>query len=95
MEIFEVHLTNDEKIAISDLVKELEVYSGRDPGSELQEGMQNMIYNIARKNNLDPRKFFRLMYRILINSDSGPKLGNYIVDLGIDRVRGILVNYCS
>jgi lysyl-tRNA synthetase class 1 len=94
-EIFEVHLTNDEKIAILDLVRELESYSGRDPSSELEEGIQNMIYNVARKNNLDARKFFKLMYRILINSDSGPKLGNYIVDLGIDRVKGILVNYCS
>jgi lysyl-tRNA synthetase, class I len=94
-EIFKLQLTHDEKIALSDLVKELETYSGQDPGADLQAGMQNMIYTIARKNNLDPRKFFKLMYRILINSDSGPKLGNYIVDLGIDRVRNILINYCS
>jgi lysyl-tRNA synthetase, class I len=94
-EIFEIPLARDEKIAIMDLVKELESYSGRDPSPELQTDLQNMIYITARRNKLDPRKFFKLMYRLLINSESGPKLGNYIVDLGVERVRGILIKYCS
>lgn len=94
-EIFEIPLAKDEKIAIMDLVKEFESYSGRDPSPELQTDLQNMIYVTARRNKLDPRKFFKLMYRLLINSESGPKLGNYIVDLGVERVRGILIKYCS
>jgi len=31
-----------------------------------------------------------LIYRILINSERGPKLGNYIVDLGIKNVIALL-----
>jgi len=35
------------------------------------------------------------MYKMLINADSGPRLGAYITDLGKDRIRSIIDPYVS
>jgi lysyl-tRNA synthetase class 1 len=48
--------------------------------------VQTLIFNNAKNNNLQPKDIFKLLYMILINAEKGPKLGNYIVDLGIDNV---------
>ena len=53
--------------------------------------IQNTIFETARKFDVKPRDFFKILYIILLNTERGPKLGPYIVDLGIDRVK-IMIN---
>ena len=53
---------------------------------DLAQGVQTIIFNNAKNNNLQPKEIFKLLYKILINAEKGPRLGNYIVDLGIDNV---------
>ena len=53
---------------------------------DLAQDVQTIIFNNAKSSNLQPKEIFRLLYKILINSEKGPRLGNYIVDLGIDNV---------
>jgi len=53
---------------------------------ELAQEIQSVIFNNAKSNNLQPREVFRLFYQILINSERGPRLGNYIADLGLQTV---------
>jgi lysyl-tRNA synthetase class 1 len=53
---------------------------------DLAQDIQTIIFNNAKNNNLKPKEIFRLLYMILINAEKGPRLGNYIVDLGIDNV---------
>ena len=53
---------------------------------DLAQDIQTIIFNNAKNNNLQPKEIFRLLYTILINAEKGPRLGNYIVDLGIDNV---------
>lgn len=53
---------------------------------DLAQEVQTIIYNNAKINNLQPKEIFKLLYKILINAEKGPRLGNYIVDLGIDNV---------
>jgi lysyl-tRNA synthetase class 1 len=52
----------------------------------LSQNIQTIIFTNAKENNIEPKDFFRLFYKILINADRGPRLGNYIVDLGIRNV---------
>ena len=92
-ETFNIELAQDEIVAIGELLKELESLSGTTQTEESQNELQNAIYNAARRNNIQPRKFFKLMYKMLINSESGPKLGNYMFDSGIERTRSILIKY--
>ena len=54
--------------------------------NDLAQEVQTIIFNNAKGNNLQPKEIFKLLYKILINTEKGPRLGNYIVDLGIDNV---------
>lgn len=38
----------------------------------------------------DQREFFRLLYRLLVDADRGPRLPTLLLALGADRVRGLL-----
>ncbi len=53
---------------------------------ELYQKVQTIIFQKSKENSIQPKDFFKLFYRILINAEKGPRLGNYIVDLGIKNV---------
>src|SRR6266700_1978958 len=53
--------------------------------------LQNSVFTIAKKHGLQPAQFFKALYRILIGSDSGPRLGPYIVAMGRENVAAALV----
>ena len=65
--------------------------SNNNDNDELAQEIQSIIFHSAKSNNLQPKEVFRLFYRILINSERGPRLGNYIADLGLSNVIPILV----
>jgi len=79
IEVEPVELSINEKNAIRDLIPLLEE-------NESGEVIQQAIFETARNNSLKPRKFFRLLYRILLGTDSGPKLGPYIAIAGPKKV---------
>ncbi|MCP8314725.1 MAG: lysine--tRNA ligase [archaeon] len=77
-------LKDNEKRAIKELAEfVLEV--------EDAEKIQEEIFEVARKNDLDPPILFKSIYRILIGSDRGPRLGRYIVDIGREEVSRLLL----
>ncbi len=55
------------------------------------EELQNRIYEIGKETG-DVKRFFRMLYRILINKDFGPRAGPFIISIGKERVREILEN---
>ena len=57
--------------------------------------VQNIIFETSRKFNVKPRDFFKILYVILLNTERGPKLGPYIVDLGIDRVKTMINDHLN
>jgi len=57
--------------------------------------IQNAIFNIAKKQNLKPVKFFKMLYQIFIGEQFGPKLGPYILELGKEKAITILKRYAS
>ena len=59
---------------------------------DLAQDVQTIIFNNAKSSNLQPKEIFRILYKILINTEKGPKLGNYIVDLGIENVVKLIEN---
>ncbi|MCW3981867.1 MAG: lysine--tRNA ligase [Candidatus Bathyarchaeota archaeon] len=50
------------------------------------ESIQSAIFDIARKHNVSPKHFFRILYKILLGTSVGPRLGPYIVDMGRENV---------
>ena len=52
--------------------------------------LQNSVFTIAKKHNLEPGLFFKTLYRVLIGSDHGPRLGPYILAMGRENVASAL-----
>jgi len=57
------------------------------------EDLQNSIYQIAKKNNVQPKDFFQILYRIILSTTRGPKIGPFISDIGRKKVSQILSSY--
>jgi len=51
-----------------------------------ENNIQNTIFTISRKNDLKPENLFKILYRILLGVDRGPRLGPYIVSMGTQKV---------
>lgn len=61
-------------------------------GSDDEVYLQNSIFTIAKKHNLQTGPFFKTLYRVLIGSDSGPRLGPYILAMGRENVAAALAS---
>jgi lysyl-tRNA synthetase class 1 len=59
--------------------------------SDDENYLQNSVFTIAKKHNLEPGPFFKTLYRVLIGSDHGPRLGPYILAMGRENVASALV----
>jgi lysyl-tRNA synthetase class 1 len=90
-----VEMTSIQKDVISNIGNELSNLASnlennrkdaKTQDDDLAQDVQTIIFNNAKNNNLQPKEIFKLLYKILINAEKGPRLGNYIVDLGIDNV---------
>jgi lysyl-tRNA synthetase, class I len=71
---------------LSMIANELEDSDVQIDNEELSQKIQTIIFLKSKENNIEPKDFFKIFYKILINVERGPKLGNYIVDLGIRNV---------
>jgi lysyl-tRNA synthetase class 1 len=74
-----VSLKNEEKNAITALIKALE-------NEDEPDKIQNAIFNAAKTNGLKPSAFFKTLYAILMGAPQGPRLGPYILAMGKQNV---------
>jgi len=70
-----IELNEIERKAITELVEKLR--STEDPNI-----IQSSIFEIARANGIKPKRFFQTLYRILLGTPYGPRLGPYLIDMG-------------
>ena len=85
-----IQLEDRQKKAIADVLSHLNLIADQMERSatsfeteELYQKVQTIIFQKSKENGIQPKDFFKLFYSILINAEKGPRLGNYIVDLGI------------
>src|SRR3989344_4380523 len=57
------------------------------------DDLQNTIYQIAKKNNVQPKDFFKILYQIILSTNRGPKIGPFILDIGRKKVSQTLASY--
>jgi lysyl-tRNA synthetase class 1 len=74
-----IEIDEKRKMAIEELIKAIE---REDDGEKLQKE----IFEIARSSGVEIQEFFKLVYRIILNSDKGPKLGPYIIESGKENI---------
>jgi len=82
----ELEIDDSTKAALKQLVKLLKE-------KDEIEDLQNSIYSIAKENQVQPKDFFRIIYRILLAGPRGPKLGRYIEDIGKKKVADDISNH--
>ena len=68
-----------EKRAVNELIEFLKT-------EESAEKIQNAIFQIARKHEIKPSNFFKVLYLILLGTQKGPRLGPYMVAMGRESV---------
>jgi lysyl-tRNA synthetase class 1 len=85
-EKFQIDVNEAERKALSELIELTR--KENDP-----KILQGNIFEIARRNGLEPKEFFTLLYKILVNAEKGPRLGPYIVDIGNEKVVEMLSQY--
>jgi lysyl-tRNA synthetase class 1 len=73
-------LTSEEKKAIEELIQVLQTEE------EDETRIQGEIFSIARKHNVQPSRFFKTLYTILLGVSQGPRLGPYIIAMGKENV---------
>ncbi|HJT84293.1 MAG TPA: lysine--tRNA ligase [Nitrososphaeraceae archaeon] len=91
-EKYDLTLESNQREAILELVTHLDTYNERNPNDPSSD-IQTIIYETSKKYSIQPKDFFKLLYKILIHTDRGPKLGNYIVDIGINKACKIIKKY--
>lgn len=74
-----VELTGEEKKALTELITKLQIEN--EP-----EKIQNAIFNAAKNNGVQPGGFFKTLYKILMGSPQGPRLGPYVLAMGRQNV---------
>jgi lysyl-tRNA synthetase class 1 len=89
-QVLAISLNSNEKKALIELVQTLRSYIGTEGRQNTPLELQTKIFEIARNNAVRPKDFFRLIYNLILHSDRGPRLGNYVVDLGIQKTCEIL-----
>jgi len=89
----DIEMNDIQRKAIRELLDAIKDFSRKGEDSETPNELQSRIFDIARNNGLEPKEFFRLLYRMLINADRGPRIANYIIDLGLERTSKIIREY--
>ncbi|MCX7023845.1 MAG: lysine--tRNA ligase [Spirochaetes bacterium] len=64
--------------------------AGRDLG---ETALSERIYSIAQENGIEPKDFFKIVYRALLDRERGPRLAQFILAVGADRIGKILSVY--
>jgi lysyl-tRNA synthetase class 1 len=88
-----LELTIRDRTALMELIRGLEDFKGKEGFDESPRNLQSMIFDISRRNGIGIKEFFTLLYRILVGADKGPRIGNYVLDLGIERTCNLVQSY--
>jgi lysyl-tRNA synthetase, class I len=92
-EAVEIEMDQSQRKAMAEILNTARSFIGSEEDPETPKNLQSKVFEIARNNGLEPKEFFKLLYRILINADRGPKIGNYVIDLGLERTSQIFEKY--
>ena len=74
--------TDNERDALVELARKLELLDENFEASEIQQAILDVGKNKGFENNRD---WFKLIYEVLLGSQSGPRLGSFFSLLGKDK----------
>ena len=76
-------LTDDEKVILVEIAQSIR----KDPDPD---SIQTSIFSIAKSHGTKPGAMFRILYKLIIGRDSGPRLGPLVAALGAEKVADLI-----
>lgn len=67
------------------LIRELNSFLKSCSDDVTADSIQNELYRIARENGVEMKDWFKLLYQVLIGSESGPRFGSFIALYGVEN----------
>lgn len=93
---FRLRPENAEALAVSqaesNLIKSLEKEITAHFSEYTEITLSETIYKLAQEHNTEPKDLFKLVYRVLIGKEMGPRLAGFILNIGQERVLKRLQN---
>lgn len=80
-----VEWTDRERAALETLAGEVENLDSHDENS-----LGEAVYRIAEEHGMEPKDFFKTVYRALIAKDRGPRLAGFILTAGKEKIESAL-----
>jgi lysyl-tRNA synthetase, class I len=90
---FEVQLSDLNRKAVQELIEAVRPFAGLTDTADNAKNLQSKVFHTARTNGIEPKDFFSLLYRMFLNANRGPRIGNYFLDLGVERAINTLESY--
>ncbi len=90
---FGIQLSESQRKAVAELIGVMNAFVKMPSTSDNAKALQSRVFDVARNNNIEPKEFFTMLYRMLLNTDKGPRIGNYFLDLGVERATSMLGKY--
>ncbi len=78
-EKMEVKLSDDQKEALEDFI-------GRLKKLKTEDEIQKVVIEVANDHNMQIKEVYKMVYQILFSSDTGPRLGQYIMQAGKEEI---------
>ena len=83
-----LEVNSDNKIVFQDM---LNVLKSQITESDTAEEIQTLLYEVGKKHQFDNLKdFFKLVYRVLLGQEQGPRLGSFIKLYGVQETIKII-----
>ncbi|MGC8812125.1 MAG: lysine--tRNA ligase [Candidatus Aenigmatarchaeota archaeon] len=76
----EIEISEKEKQAIKELIERIEK-------EENGKRLQTEIFEISRNHGIKPADFFKLLYKIILRAEKGPRLGPYMVEVKDEAIK--------
>jgi len=92
-ESYDVQLGDRQLRAVRELVEAIKPFAGLTDTQDNAKNLQSKVFDVARNNDMEPKELFTLLYRMFLNAERGPRIGNYFLDLGIDVATSVLNKY--
>ena len=86
-----IEVTEGERKAVGLLHREIE----QSLTSHDEKSLSEAIYTLAKEAGMEPKEFFKLVYRVLIEKEMGPRLAGFLLTIGKERALELLGGYQS
>jgi len=86
-----VSITAHERGVVTALYRELD----NNFSSHNERSLAEAIYALAHEHGMEHKELFKILYRILINKEMGPRLAGFILTIGKDKIMPLLKPYVS